>query len=288
MQVWTSPAEIVTEFGIEQHLSDPDSLRTELRKIVTALHPDKNEGAFASDEDKTKFLKAQSAIDFLEIHSRSAMAMIPVSQLPAIVSAFAQALAVRTPGEIQSLQASFLVDAHTRISRKFLLPKIGSGVFAAVTGFLVAFPDKFANNPILGPILQERSTQIILFCLLFYSAIGFAFVWYKEKLAESRAEYLMSESALKHLFEILAGMGKLEGNRKRISSGQILDVVAELAGHSRYRQHQPLSAFIRSRLDLATIEKAASLQTQRLVERKVLSKVETPSIETWYEMHATA
>ena len=196
MQNWTSSSEIATEFGFEQYASDIESLRTEIKKLVVSLHPDRNGGLFPSEADKTKFLRAKSAMDFLEAHSQSAMAMIPVSQLPAVVSAVAQALALRTPSELNSLQASYLVDARQRISRQFVLPKIGSGVFAAITGFLVAFPDKFEKHPLLGPVLEGSLAQYFLLTLLGYSALAFALVWYKERLAESRAEYLMSESAL--------------------------------------------------------------------------------------------
>jgi len=289
MQNWTSSVEIAAAFGLEQYASDTESLRSEVKKLVASLHPDRNGGSFPSEADKTKFLRAKSAMDFLEAHSQSAMAMIPVSQLPAVVSAVAQALALRTPSELPSLQASYLVDARQRISRQFFLPKIGSGVFAAITGFLVAFPDKFEKHLLLGPLLEGRLAQYFLLTLLGYSALAFALVWYKERLAESHAEYLMSEPALGRLFQVLLHTAREDGEGTRVSSSQIFDAVAELAGHHRYALRPfPFMPLARPRLDLSTVEKAASIQTQRLVERKVLSKIDMPSLDTWYEVSAEA
>lgn len=286
MHIWTSPDEIAAEFGFEQYASDTDSLRTELKKLVASLHPDRNGGSFASEVDETKFLRAKNAMDFLDAHSQSAMAMIPVAQLPAVVSAVAQALSLRTPGELISLQSSYMVDARQRISRQLFLPKLGSGVFAAITGFLVAFPDKFEKHPLLGPLLQGHSAQYFILALLCYSALAFALIWYKERVAESDAEFLMSESALGELFDMLSQETGESDIVTRVSSRQILDAVAAVAGHNRYTQRpSPLLLLSRSRLDLSTIEKAAAIQTQRLVERRVLSKIDAPSLDTWYEVN---
>lgn len=288
MHTWSSPVEIAAEFGLDQHVSDTETLRSELKKLVASLHPDRNGGSFPSEADKAKFLRAKSAMDFLEVHSQSSMAMIPLSQLPAVVSAVAQALALRSPSEVNTLQASYLVDARERIARHFVLPKVGSGVFAAITGFLVAFPDKFEKHPLLGPLLEGRLAQYFLLTILGYSALAFALVWYKERIAESRAEYLMSESALGRVFELLIHADRQDESPVKVSSHQILAAVMAVTGHHRHALSSPLLLFARTRLDLATIEKAAAIQTQRLVERKVLSKVDVPSLDTWYEISAEA
>lgn len=280
MHVWTSLEQVVADFGIAPNLSDYESVRSELRKITAALHPDKNGGSFASESDKARFLRAQSAIEFLDAVGNPASAMIPVAQLPAIVSAVAQALTVRPQSDVQSLHSAFLSEARSRISRHFLLPKIGSGVFAAITGFLVAFPDKFEKHPYLGPLLQERTTQLFILTLLMYSVVGFAFTWYRERVAESRAEYLMSESAMGRLFEILT-----QSYHHIVSSRQILEAVAQVAGSSLQMPPSPFLLLSRPRLDLQTLEKAASIQTQRLVERRVLAKVEVLSLDAWYKFN---
>lgn len=75
----------------------------------------------------------------------------------------------------------------------------------------------------------------------------------------------------------------------RVSSSQIFDAVTELAGHHRYALRPFLfMTLARPRLDLSTVEKAAAIQTRRLLERKVLSKIDTPSLDTWYEVSAEA
>lgn len=288
MQNWSSAAEIAAEFGFDKHASDTENLRSEIKKLVAALHPDRNGGSFPSESEKNKFLRAKSAMDFLDRHSQSSMTMIPISQLPAVVSAVAQALALSNPSEANTLQTSYLTDARETISRQFILPKISSGVFATITGLLISFPDKFEKHPLLGPLLEGVLAQKILLILLVYSAFTFALVWYKERVAESHAEYLMSESALEQIFKLLIHTFLEEKNVGRVSFYQILEAVKLVAGQHNNAQFSLLSPFVRTHLDLATIEKAAAIQTQRLVERKVLSKIDVSSLHTWYEISADA
>lgn len=273
---------------MNQYASDTERLRSELKKLVASLHPDRNGGSFLSEDQEAKFLRTKSAMDFLETYSQSSMAMIPVSQLPAVVSAVAQALALQNPNEVTSLQTSYLIDARERIARHSVLPKIGSGVFAAITGFLVGFPDKFAKHPLLGPLLERRWAQAFLLILLGYSAIVFALAWYKERVLESCAEYLMSESALREVFERLIFEVRGSESVTRVSSRQIFNATMRLAYRRSFGPFSPLKLFLGRSLDLATIEKAAAIQTQRLVDRKILSKVDVPSLDTWYEIRPSA
>lgn len=261
---------------------DPNVLRQELRTIMSSLHPDKNGGDFKTDDDKVRFLKIKEAIEFLDVHSHMGSAMIPVSQLPAVISALSQALTVRSTSESSILQSNYLADSRARISRRFALPKIGSGVFATSTGFLVTFADNFEKHPILGPLLNNHTAQLSLLVLMGYSAAFFLFTWYRERAAEARSEYLLSESALSEVFEMISRHQKASSNSPRVNSQQILEAIQNLAGYRRYA-----NVSFGAQVDLPTIEKAATIQTQRLIERKLLTRIDVPSIDTWYEIHGS-
>lgn len=284
MASWLSIIDIINEFGLQAQGADFEAVRDELKKIMSSIHPDKNGGIFSSEEDKSKFLRAQEALCFLESNAQESSAMIPVSQLPAVISALSQALATSSTSNASALQSNYMPDARARISRRYTLPKIGSGVFAAATGFLVAFSDKFDKHPILGPLLNERTSQICLLVLMMYSGLFFLLSWYREKQSEANAEYLMSESALRQLFKIITYKLTADGESRRVSSQQILQAVESVSG---YRRNSSLIglAFFGSRVDLQTIESAAAIQIQRLIERKVLTRVDVASIDAWYDVH---
>jgi hypothetical protein len=283
MTDWTSIADVAREFGLQEYATDAPALRDGLKRLMSSVHPDKNGGSFKSDQDKALFMRTKAALDYIELQSESGLALIPLSQLPAIVSAVSQALSIRPAMDSQTLQSNYMADARARISRRFVLPKISSGVFAAITGFLVAFPDKFQKNPIVGPILGERITQLMLLSMVVYSGLFFVMAWYRERDAEARAEYLMSERALGDLFEMVmhhAGSGEPS---RRVSSRQILKGVQNLAGNRAHSLPFPMTV-LGSRVDLQTLEKVASIQTQRLVERKLLTRVDVASLDTWYDL----
>ena len=284
MASWLSIIDVVNEFGLKAQGADFEAVRDELKKIMSSIHPDKNGGNFSSEEDKSRFLRAQEALRFLEFSVQASSAMIPVSQLPAVISALSQALATPSSSNANALQSNYMPDAKARISRRYTLPKIGSGVFAAATGFLVAFSDKFDKHPLLGPLLNERMSQIFLLTLMMYSGFFFLLSWYKEKQSEANAEYLMSESALGQLFEIISHELTANSEIRRVSSRQILEAVASISG---YRRNSGLFTLVifGSRVDLQTIENAAAIQTQRLIERKVLTRVDVASIDAWYDVH---
>lgn len=291
MTDWKSLADVAGEFGVTTDASDPEVLRSELKKIMSSIHPDKNAGQFKTEEDKSRYLRAKAALEFLDVHTQVGSSLIPISQLPVLFAAFSQAITSQSPRESTVLQTTYLTDARLRIARRFALPKIGSGVFAAITGFLVTFSDKFEKNPILGPLLNSTNSQMVLLSLIAYSGMFFVMSWYRERQAESAAEYLLSESALREIFAAICRSTEPTATPQRVSSQQILEAVEDSGGyryHREYRRSLLGSLLFGSRVDLPTIEKATAVQIQRLVERKLLSRVDIPAVDTWYEVNRDA
>lgn len=267
MSDWKSVEDVAKEFGVKLDLAGDEGVRSELRRIMATLHPDKHGGEFASDSDKEKYLRAQKAVEFLDA-AKDSLAMIPVSQLPAIVTAVAQALSFQTQNP-QVARATVLAEARSYISSRFILPKIGSGLFAGLIGLLVAFSDRFAEHPIIGPFLQNDISQSTLLSLMLMSAIGFACTWVIEQRSQAKAEYLMSEHAMAELYETLAN-----SQRKKISSRHIFDAVR--------RGHRGFYGVGASSVQM--LEQVAAFQTQRLVERGVLTKMNVAALDAWFEI----
>ena len=272
MSDWKSVEDVAKEFGVTLDQAGDDGVRSELRRIMATLHPDKHGGNFASDSDKEKYLRAQKAVEFLDA-TKDSLAMISVSQLPAIVTAVAQALSSQTQSDPQVARAAVLAEARSYISSRFILPKIGSGLFAGLIGLLVAFSDRFAEHPIIGPFVQSDISQSTLLSLLLMSAVGFACTWVVEQRSEAQVEYLMSEHAMADLYENLAN-----SQRKKISSRHIFDAV-RLSARGGHRGVYGVRAS-----SIQVLEQVAAFQTQRLVDRGVLTKMNVASLDAWYEI----
>jgi hypothetical protein len=308
MQKWTSVEQIASEFELSEHAANIVALRDELKKVIQSLHPDKTGGEFIDDDKKLRFLRAKEAMDFIELHSQNSAALIPVSQLPALIAAFSQAMAVRPTTDSVSLETIALNDSRIRIAKRFKLPKIGSTVFGSAALFFVTFADKFEKNTLLGPLLQTTAAQFLLAAAVLVSCYVFIVTWLREKTAEERAEFVVSEAALRDVFEEIRDLSIHSSNQGRVSSQDILRSVRHVSAfRSRreseiyrrdnfehmheseiYRRHGPgrmVQALVTPNLDTAMVEKAAALQTQRLVERKLLTRIDLVSIDSWFEVN---
>ena len=65
-QVGQQIAGLVSELGLSEHLHSTDALKAELQKIIFALHPDKSGGAFQSEQEEARFLKARRVVELLD------------------------------------------------------------------------------------------------------------------------------------------------------------------------------------------------------------------------------
>jgi hypothetical protein len=90
---WLSLKEMVEELGFKADLNDVDSLKSEIRKQLSILHPDKNNGEFSSPDAKERFNKLTQALDFIDKHRDETQALVPINQVTAIVKAVGEAIA---------------------------------------------------------------------------------------------------------------------------------------------------------------------------------------------------
>lgn len=279
---WNTTDDIARAFDMAPG-TDVGSIRTQLRKCISELHPDRSGGSFRSEADKTKYLEATDAIEQLDAWEQTSQALVPIAHLPAVIAALSDALAPRNAADSLSLHTAAIEDARTRLSRIYAGPKIGSGAFAAVAAFLFGFSDKLSNNPILGPLFSSNAAHLLLLSVAAYSGVFFVMAWIRERQAEARAEYIMSESALDRIFTVMLDLARRNDPPTYVSSDQVKEAVQRVGG-VRPGPMRVMSLGVL--LDLPTIEKAASIQIQRLIERKVLTRIDRRSIQTWYEIHA--
>jgi hypothetical protein len=161
---------LVAELGLAQHMDRPDVLKSELQKLVLSLHPDKSGGAFASEEDKARFMKARRVIGLLNGGESPEDAPADAAPLPGAARALPDASTqAPPPGSARHLQRHSMAEARDRIARQFAAPKIGSAATAAVLLALALLSEQFENNPVLGPLLANPFVVWTLLGLAFTS-----------------------------------------------------------------------------------------------------------------------
>jgi hypothetical protein len=274
---------LMAELGLSQYVYSTEALKSELQKLVLALHPDKSGGEFKSDRDKARFMKARRAIEVLN-SGRLQHDAPGAAQLPGVLHAIGDAtVARRRPDAGRRFQLRLMADARSRISRCFAAPKIGSASSAAGMLALGAFSDRFEGNPVLGPLLANPGSATFLFAAAFVSAMGFAALWLCQHSAERRAGHLMSEAALGEILVQASRCARRHGRAGRVSAFDIRRGIEILIHGKRIDSGRRNLSLFRG-LDPATLESISAIQTQRLLDRRVLKVLKTPSIEVLYEV----
>lgn len=275
---------LARELGLGACVHSTEALKSELQKIILALHPDKSGGEFRSDGDKARFMKARRAIELLNGGGPDGAAR-EARQIAGAPHAIADMSAPATSTENEHrLQSRLLAGARERIGRYFAAPKIGSSALGAALLMLVLTADRFEGNPVLGPLLAEQSVLVLLAAVGLALAAAAVALWACERAAVRHAEHLLSESALGELFEQARRCARRQGRIGQLSTFDIrrgIDVLADGRGPSATRRPPPL---LRRSLDATTREGITLIQTRRLLARRVIRVVEKPSIEILYEV----
>jgi hypothetical protein len=279
---------LARELGLGAYAHSIEGLKSELQKIVLALHPDKSGGEFKSDRDKARFMKARRAIELLNSDS-SAHAPAVATRLAGAPRAITDTSAPATsPDNENRLQVSLFADARQRIARYFAAPKIVASVLAASLLVLVLTADRFERNPLLGPLFDEAAVVMLVAVLAFAAALAAAALCVCERAAVSHAEHLLSEAALGELFEQARRSAHRQGRTAQLSAFDLrrgTDVLAD--GHGAYGAPRRRRLLRRS-LDATTRDCITLIQTKRLLARRVIRLVDRPALEVLYEVSPRA
>lgn len=192
---------LARELGLAGYADSAEALKSELQKIVLALHPDKSGGEFRCEADKARFMKARRAIELLDSDAAgdSVGAARPIGGAAHALPDLSAPAA--SPEDEHRVQVTLLAAARGRIARDFAAPKITATTVAAALLVLVLAADRFDRNPLLGPLFADAVVLTFMGILGLAAAAAAAVLWACERAAVRRAEHLLSECALGELFE---------------------------------------------------------------------------------------
>lgn len=246
-----------------------DAVLALLKDERAALHPDKSGGKFKSDDEERRYHFLDEAIKYVgeKMHSTQ---LIPMSQLPAIIEAVGKTFAAQnnTPANAEkALKESFRAD----LERKYIVPKIGSGIFAAISGFLFTQASTLMDHPVVGPFFRGQDGISFLGLAFVISVVMFIFSWVREKGEESKATRLLSEDALHHIYHLM----------ERVSQNGLVEIyrLRRLMAEESWHPFRDLN-----RLSEQVVEQILQVQLQRLVERQAIELVNKPCISPVYRL----
>ncbi len=274
---------LARELGLGACADSTEALKSELQKIVLALHPDKSGGEFKSDADKARFMKARRAIELLDSDT-PADPVGAAGHLAGAPRAIADlSVPAAAPEHDHALQVSLVAAARSRIARYFAAPKIAASVMAAALLALVLTADRFDRNPLLGALFADAAIVTFMAFLGVAAAAAAALLWACERAAVRRAEHLLSESALGELFEQARRSAHRQGRIGELSAFDIrrgIDALADGDLHAGPGARR----LLRRSLDATTRESITVIQTRRLLARRVIRVVDRPALEVLYEV----
>ena len=253
-----------------------DAVLASLREKRASIHPDKNGGEFKTPEEKNSYHFLSEALDHVNGRHQSNQ-MIPISQLTAIIESVSKGLAVpSTPPALieKNIKESFRAD----LGRKYMTPKIGSGIFAGITGFLFTQATALIEHPVVGRFFSSPEGLQCLGVGFIGSVILFIFSWMLERREEARATYLLSEEALHDIYHMM--MHESEGGLV-----EIYNVRRFLVRPGRHFI-DPVKPIFSARLSSQIADQILDVQLKRLEDRKAIELIDKPGIDKVYKLNA--
>jgi hypothetical protein len=280
---WISPAEVVSDLNLHPDGDSPEDILRCLRKELAALHPDKTHGKFPTAADEKRWHELTTAKEYVESVARGQLAMIPLNELPALIKSMREAS--QEPIAVRS--SRLVAESRANIRQKTFFPKLTSGVFAAICGFLVAASGSLKDHPLFGHLLSYKGTQIGLLIVMFYAAVFFFMFWMREGKAERYLEWLLTGDGTRAILSRVLRSATANENGFIFTFRQL---VAEISGRRRIdrsnmRMTDPLSMIVGSRrIDQALAEKTAKIVVDRLKEEQVIQELPKRGLNQNYQI----
>ncbi|MEH6491313.1 hypothetical protein [Halopseudomonas sp.] len=281
---WRSTQEIVDRFGLEAAPNDFESLNRELRQRLTDLHPDKTGGHFETEDHKIEYDEVRTARDFVSTLENASQNVVTIEQLPALLNALQIAQASQQHGQDRQLRAEVRDENRRELHSRYTAPRVGSGVFAALTGALFTFSGALADHPVLGNLADNYYIQLGLLALSGYSAVFFGLTWYFEQRAEARVDFLLSEQGMQIVFDdlvqdLMQGSGSLRFSRRRVA-----EIVSRYCDGRETARGLPM-LLGRQGVKPATIDRIVQLHVSEWESRGAIKQVDVPSVERIYDLN---
>lgn len=287
MHDWKSIDEMVSTLKLKAAAHEEEGIRAELRREMAELHPDRNGGHFVSPAEEARYHSLAYGLSFLD--GQRSNALVPISDLPAIVLAMRQALQPTNQEATVAARSEYrdaaLGEAHARYS----LPRIGSGVFAAICASLLTFSGSLKDNPVFSGLLESHVARLMLGIAFLYSGVFFVMTWLLEQREAARVEWLATEAGMRRtLARVIQTSCDRDDGSLRFRFSTFCHALSDPRFHRRPSGALFLAAsslfFLRRGLSPASAERLAKLHIEELEHRRIIKKQDSRRLDITYEV----
>jgi hypothetical protein len=198
--------EIIKHFNIE--FTEGDDVKKELKNLIKKIHPDKNDGEFKSETDKTKYNEIIEALGFLELNNvtsiatKNDVAALTKVLNEIVLSKKADISEEKIERKVSTL-SNFIQESIKNFHNHNSTPKITSIVIATLITALWAFPNVVKDHPLLGFLYHynKEFTIIWLFSLIYMGILWLQIKMIEQKDEEIKCSYKL-ESTQNNIFSL--------------------------------------------------------------------------------------
>lgn len=294
MSTWSTVRELCADLNLNSASYDLKSVNEELKKLRAALHPDLTGGQFKSKADEDRYHRLNDALNFLIDNKTSAL--VPIEGIKEIVTAVVQTLQKPTESDVAQERVRYKRSALSEIRGRLLLPRIGSGSFAALSGALTTFSSTLKQNPVFAPFLDSPAGIPILQVIFLVSIALFGLSWWLEQRERSFIDWLNTEEGLHAVTGDVVSNAwyRIDKDEQLDSNNAIpiyfMDYCNAILNQEGNRLPIALSVLVhplspsREVVSRQGAEKLARVHLKELEARGVVTKVDKPGIDIAYEM----
>lgn len=274
---FTSLEQIREEFQIAD--GTPDAIRAKLRAKQSLIHPDRNEGTFASETDEKLFHKLGAAIEFIDYRNDPG-ALVSISVVTDLAKAVTDLVKAQSSAPHNTLSEQ-IRDEIQSYRLRFKFPKIALSAITVALSAVWIFPKTVSEHPILGRWLDSSSPSFgIAWFYVLVTTVGFwILVWFKEERQRGFQESLKTEMVQNRIFrDFLCAHGK--------NNFSIEDLVYFLTERSLRRYRSPfLSLFGNPReISISMAHTIAEVIIKRALSRQAIKKEGIGQISETYRI----
>ncbi len=205
---------IKNQFGIdEESVSD---MRTKLRSMQAALHPDKNKGSFIDEESASQYHQLDEAVSFIDSLNKSHSELVTISAVTALTKAVTAMVAAKSEvSDKNTLLSTEISRSITSYSSKLKAPRIALTAVTVTISAIWLFPKTVKEHPILSKLINfDGMTTTIAWLSTLFVFVGFwVITWRWEELSKEHRENLKTESVQNKLYR------PARRTRKLVASG---------------------------------------------------------------------
>lgn len=203
MTEWRSLEHIVRTLDLSADPRQVSDVEKEIRRRLAEIHPDRNGGEFETDSSRYDYDELATALKFCRVSESGGKAIsLHKSDLPELLDALREITRQNDAVDTTTLRDSCKAQVVSESKARYAFRIKASGIFAAISGGLLAFSGSLKDNPIFGPLFQHSILSIALVVACTVSVALYLLTLLVEHREEQLTDYLLSRRGRKEILQI--------------------------------------------------------------------------------------